>query len=277
MGDPPRLEPVAGHAGRDQPVGTVPLLEVREVCKRFGDNLVLDRVSLRVAPGEVVVVIGPSGSGKSTLLRCINFLTPPDSGDVVFSGRQVQPPRSSAWNPLAGRSGGRDLVRLRSQVGMVFQHFNVFPHLTALQNVTLGLTRVTGRSKAEAEVRALEQLERVGLRDKAHEHPDRLSGGQKQRLAIARALALDPKLMLFDEPTSALDPELVGGILAEMRKLARSGMTMVVVTHEMGFAFEVADRIVFMDDGRVVEEGPAEQFRNPLHERTRAFLDAILA
>ncbi|MBA2530316.1 MAG: amino acid ABC transporter ATP-binding protein [Euzebyales bacterium] len=252
------------------------LLELRQVTKRFGDLTVLDRVSLAVAPGEVVVVIGPSGSGKSTLLRCVNFLAPPDSGDVLFQGRRVEPPPPSRWNPLAGRQQNRELTRLRAQVGMVFQHFNVFPHLTARDNVALGLTRVAGLPRAQARAKALEHLARVGLRDKASEHPSRLSGGQKQRLAIARALALEPQLMLFDEVTSALDPELVGGVLAEMRKLAESGMTMLVVTHEMRFAMDVADRVVFMDDGVIVEQGTPEHFRDPQHPRTRAFLSAIL-
>lgn len=253
-----------------------PLLDLRDVSKRFGNNLVLDRISLSVMPGEVVVIIGPSGSGKSTLLRCINFLTPPDSGEVWFEGRRIEPPRHSQWNPFAGRRERRELTRIRAHIGMVFQHFNTFPHLTACENVMLGLTRVGGLSKAEARQRALEQLERVGLRDKASEHPARLSGGQKQRLAIARALALEPTLMLFDEVTSALDPELVGDVLAEMRKLAEGGMTMLVVTHEMGFAMEVADRIVFMDHGAIVEQGPAAHFRDPDNPRTRAFLSAIV-
>ncbi|MBA2577058.1 MAG: amino acid ABC transporter ATP-binding protein [Euzebyaceae bacterium] len=252
------------------------MLELRGIRKRFGDLQVLDDVSLSIAPGEVVCVIGPSGSGKSTLLRCVNFLTPVDEGEVWFEGRRIEPPRHSSWNPFAGRPQVRELTRLRARIGMVFQHFNVFPHLTACENVMLGLTRVSGLGKAEARERARAQLERIGLLDKADEHPARLSGGQKQRLAIARALALGPTLMLFDEATSALDPELVGGVLAEMRKLAQDGMTMLVVTHEMQFAMEVADRVVFMDHGAIVEQGTPEHFRDPGNERTRAFLSAIL-
>ena len=252
------------------------LLELRGVSKSFGRHRVLDGVDLTVEQGEVVVVVGPSGSGKSTLLRCVNFIAPPDSGDIWFDGRWWQAPRRSPWNPLAGRGAERDLTRLRAEVGMVFQHFNVFPHLTACQNVQLGLTRVSRLPRPKAEARAHEQLERVGLGAKLHEYPERLSGGQKQRVAIARALALEPKLMLFDEATSALDPELIGGILEEMRKLAAAGMTMIVVTHELRFAMEAADRMVFMDAGRIVEQGTPAHFRNPAHERTRAFLNAIL-
>jgi ABC-type polar amino acid transport system ATPase subunit len=258
------------------PVVDGALLAVRGVSKSFGRQQVLHQVDLTVAPGEVVVVIGPSGSGKSTLLRCINFIAPPDEGAIWFDGRWWHPPRRRRWNPLAGRGAERDLTRLRAEVGMVFQHFNVFPHLTACRNVTLGLTRVGRLDRATAEAKAHEQLERVGLGAKVHEYPERLSGGQKQRVAIARALALEPKLMLFDEATSALDPELIGGVLEEMRKLAKAGMTMLVVTHEIGFAMEVADRMVFMDHGRIVEEGTPASFRAPRHERTRAFLNAIV-
>jgi ABC-type polar amino acid transport system ATPase subunit len=258
------------------PSGSAALLELRGVCKSFGNQLVLDGVDLAIDPGEVVVVVGPSGSGKSTLLRCINFIAPPDTGAIWFDGRWWRAPRRSPWNPLAGRGEERDLTRLRAEVGMVFQHFNVFPHLTACQNVCLGLTRVTRLNKRDAEAKAHDHLERVGLGAKLHEYPERLSGGQKQRVAIARALALEPKLMLFDEATSALDPELIGGILEEMRKLAAAGMTMVVVTHELRFAMEAADRMVFMDHGRIVEQGTPASFRDPSHERTKAFLNAIL-
>jgi polar amino acid transport system ATP-binding protein len=252
------------------------LLELRGVSKSFGRHRVLEGIDLKVDQGEVVVVVGPSGSGKSTLLRCINFIAPPEEGDIWFDGRWWRAPRRSRWNPLAGRGAERDLTRLRAEVGMVFQHFNVFPHLTACQNVQLGLTRVSRLPRQRAEAKAHEQLERIGLGAKLHEYPERLSGGQKQRVAIARALALEPKLMLFDEATSALDPELIGGVLEEMRKLAAAGMTMVVVTHEVRFAMEAADRMVFMDEGRLVEQGTPAHFRNPTHERTRAFLNAIL-
>lgn len=252
------------------------LLRLQGVSKHFGALQVLDDVNLDVSTGEVVVIIGPSGSGKSTLLRCVNLLAVPDAGEIVFEGSRVTPPPSRRWNPVAGRRERQELQRVRSHVGMVFQHFNVFPHLTVLDNVVLGLTRVGGLDAQAARERATTQLSTVGLSDKLQVYPAKLSGGQKQRLAIARALALDPTLMLFDEVTSALDPELVGGVLAEMKKLALAGMTMLVVTHEMGFAMEVADRIIFMDHGRIVEQGTPERMRNPQHERTRAFLSAIL-
>ena len=252
------------------------LLQLRGLYKRFGALTVLENISLDVAAGEVVVIIGPSGSGKSTLLRCVNLLTVPDAGEVIFEDQRLRPPPSRRWNPWAGRAERRELLRTRAHVGMVFQHFNVFPHLTVLDNVVLGLTRVLGQDAAEARERAADQLATVGLSDKLTAYPATLSGGQKQRLAIARALALDPTLMLFDEATSALDPELVGGVLAEMKKLALAGMTMLVVTHEMGFAMEVADRIIFMDEGRIVEQGTPKEMRNPRNERTRAFLSAIL-
>ncbi len=263
--------------GSGQPTAppTAALVDLRSVSKSFGHNKVLDGVDLSVQSGEVVVVIGPSGSGKSTLLRCINFLAPPDSGEIWFDGRPWRAPRHG-YNVVRSYREQRELVKLRAEVGMVFQHFNIFPHLTACQNVMLGLTKVAQLGRTEAEAKAHEQLGRIGLAAKVHEYPDRLSGGQKQRVAIARALALAPKLMLFDEVTSALDPELVGGILAEMRKLAVAGMTMIVVTHEMRFAFEAADRVIFMDEGRIIEQGPPEQFRNPRHERTRTFLKAIV-
>jgi polar amino acid transport system ATP-binding protein len=237
---------------------------------------VLRNINLEVTRGEVLVVIGPSGSGKSTLLRCINFVAPPETGTVVFLGRKWTKD-NVPLNPIGRLSYERELNLLRTHIGMVFQHFNLFPHMTALQNVTLGLTRVLGVPGKEARERAMVELERVGLGAKAKSYPSHLSGGQKQRVAIARALAMKPQLMLFDEVTSALDPELIGGILEEMKKLALEGMTMIVVTHEMGFAREVGDRLMFMDEGVIVEEGPArEMIRSPRNERTQAFLRAIL-
>jgi polar amino acid transport system ATP-binding protein len=252
-----------------------PLVALRDVRKSFGHHEVLRGIDLEVAPGEVVCVIGPSGSGKSTLLRCVNFISPPTSGTVVFDGVEYRPPREHRLVPLLGLAEQRRLTRLRADIGMVFQLFNVFPHLTATDNVALGLRKTRGLSRPAARARARTELANVGLADKVDAYPERLSGGQKQRVAIARALALDPKLMLFDEATSALDPELVSGILQVMRDLAAGGMTMVVVTHEMRFAFEVADRIVFMDDGRIVEQGPPSQFRSPVEPRTQAFLQSI--
>jgi len=239
------------------------VIRVEGLHKRFGSLLVLEQIDLEVAEGEVVVVIGPSGSGKSTLLRCINRLEDADRGRVVVAGRDVY-------------AAGTDLDAVRSELGMVFQRFELFGHLTALQNVAIGPRRVRGSSRAESEATALRLLERVGLADKAGEHPARLSGGQQQRVAIARSLALSPKAMLFDEPTSALDPELVGEVLAVMKDLASSGMTMLVVTHEMAFAREVSDRVVFMDAGRIVEAGPPDElFDRPREDRTRAFLARV--
>jgi len=252
------------------------LLEARGISKRFGSDTVLKNVDLTVHDGEVLVVIGPSGSGKSTLLRCLNYLSPPDEGRIWFDGRWWRTPKRNRWNPFAGLGAEQELRHLRGEMGMVFQLFNVFPHLTAAQNVMLGLTRVRHLSKKEAYQRASAQLERVGLNDKIDSYPAQLSGGQKQRVAIARALALEPKMMLFDEATSALDPELVSGILDEMRKLAGEGMTMVVVTHEMGFAREVGDRVAMMDSGEIIEIGPPTIFSDPQHDRTRAFLSSIL-
>jgi ABC-type polar amino acid transport system ATPase subunit len=232
------------------------------VTRRFGALVALEGVDLDVATGEVVVLIGPSGSGKSTLLRCVNALEAPDAGEVLLDGERV--------DPAAG-----DIDRVRAEVGMVFQHFNLFPHLTALENVALAPRLVRGR--ADAGEIALSLLTRVGVGDKSRVYPDLLSGGQKQRVAIARALAMEPKAMLFDEPTSALDPEMVGEVLAVMRDLAREGMTMLVASHEMGFAREVAHRVVFMDGGRIVEVGPpGEIFDRPRQERTRAFLSKVL-
>ena len=241
-----------------------PLLQMERVNKHFGDLHVLQDIDLEVDPGEVVIVVGPSGSGKSTLCRTINRLEPIDNGTIRLEGQ-----------PLP--SEGRDLARLRSDVGMVFQQFNLFAHKSVLENVTLGPVKVRGQSRQEAERRARELLARVGVENQANKLPAQLSGGQQQRVAIARALAMDPKLMLFDEPTSALDPELVGDVLEAMKQLAKDGMTMIVVTHEMGFAREVGDQVVFMDQGVVVEKGvPTEVFANPQHDRTKVFLSRIL-
>ncbi|WP_118135446.1 amino acid ABC transporter ATP-binding protein [Oceanicella sp. SM1341] len=251
-----------------------PLVRVSAVRKRFGDYTALDGVSLEVAQGEVLCLIGGSGSGKTTLLRCINQLNDIDAGAIWLEG-ELLGYRQLGQNlyPLSEK----EIVRQRLKTGMVFQRFNLFPHMTALQNITEGPVQVlrTPPKQAEASARAL--LERVGLADKAGNYPAQLSGGQQQRVAIARALAMNPRIMLFDEPTSALDPELVGEVLSVMRELARSGMTMIVVTHELGFAREVADRVVFMDRGSIVEEGPADALlSSPRHERTRAFLSAVI-
>ncbi|TAN34947.1 amino acid ABC transporter ATP-binding protein [bacterium] len=259
-----------------------PILRLEGVNKWFQRDTphhkhVLKDINLEVAAGEVVVVIGPSGSGKSTLLRCINFVSPPETGTVVFLGRRWTKDNIPRYHPIARLRYERELNLLRTHIGMVFQHFNLFPHMTALQNVTLGLTRVLKVPRKEARLRAMAELERVGLADKANSYPSQLSGGQKQRMAIARALAMKPRLMLFDEVTSALDPELIGGILEEMKRLAVEGMTMIVVTHEMGFAREVGDRLIFMDGGSIVEEGPARDLiKNPKNPRTQTFLRAIL-
>jgi ABC-type polar amino acid transport system ATPase subunit len=241
------------------------LLRLEDVHKWFADDVyVLRGVDLSIEPGEVVVVIGPSGSGKSTLLRTMNLLEEPTEGHVWFDGRDLTDVRT-------------DLNRARTEIGIVFQQFNLFPHKTAQQNITLALTKVLRLSREEAAKRARAQLRQVGLADRADAYPGQLSGGQQQRVAIARALAMHPKLMLFDEVTSALDPELVKEVLDVMQRLAREFMTMVVVTHEMGFAREVASRVVFMDEGRVVEEGtPQDVFERPRHERLRDFLSHIL-
>lgn len=245
-----------------------PVIEVEALEKRYGDHVVLNDVSLTVREGEVAAVIGPSGAGKSTMLRCINLLETPDAGRIRVKDTVIE-----AADPLPQRT----LHELRSTVGMVFQSFNLFPHLTVLRNVTLPQERVLGRSKAEAEARARELLDRVGLADKAGQYPSRCSGGQQQRIAIARALAVDPQVMLFDEPTSALDPELGVEVLAVMRELAGEGMTMVVVTHEMQFARDVSDHLVVMADGGIIEQGaPEEVFAAPSHPRTRRFLKAVL-
>jgi len=240
------------------------MISVRGLHKRFGALEVLKGIDVDVAEQEVVCVIGPSGSGKSTLLRCLNFLEKFDEGDVTICGHHLNGSRTN-------------LTTVRREVGMVFQSFNVFPHRKVIDNLMLAPTKVLKVGKKEARERAMTLLDKVGLRDKADVYPSKLSGGQQQRVAIARALAMQPKVMLFDEPTSALDPETVGEVLGVMKALAQEGMTMVVVTHEMGFAREVADRVLFMDDGRVVEEGdPREIFANPSHERTRAFLSKVL-
>ena len=241
-----------------------PLLQMERVNKHFGDLHVLQDVDLQVDPGEVVVVVGPSGSGKSTLCRTINRLEPIDDGTILLEGR-----------PLP--SEGRALARLRSDVGMVFQQFNLFAHMTVLDNVTLGPLKVRGQSRQDAERRARELLARVGVENQAHKLPAQLSGGQQQRVAIARALAMDPKLLLFDEPTSALDPEMINEVLDVMTALARDGMTMVVVTHEMGFARRAANRVVFMDGGRIVESADPETFfTRPTSDRAKDFLSKIL-
>ncbi|MEU3790929.1 amino acid ABC transporter ATP-binding protein [Streptomyces fructofermentans] len=241
-----------------------PLIELRDVNKYFGELHVLRDIDLTVGRGEVVVVIGPSGSGKSTLCRAINRLEPIQSGEIRLDGQ-----------PLPDE--GRDLARLRSEVGMVFQSFNLFAHRTVLQNVSLGQVKVRGRKRDQAEKRAHELLDRVGVASQADKYPAQLSGGQQQRVAIARALAMDPKVMLFDEPTSALDPEMINEVLEVMRQLARDGMTMVVVTHEMGFARSAANRVVFMADGRIVEDrSPDEFFTNPRSDRAKDFLSKIL-
>ncbi|WP_063050595.1 amino acid ABC transporter ATP-binding protein [Nocardia arthritidis] len=244
------------------------------VCKNFGALQVLKGVSLEVGRGEVLCLIGPSGSGKSTFLRCINHLEQVNAGRLYVDGEIVG---YREKNGKLYEMHPRDAAKQRREIGMVFQHFNLFPHRTALENVIEAPTQVKKLRKADAVTRARELLDRVGLADKANAYPAQLSGGQQQRVAIARALAMDPKLMLFDEPTSALDPELVGEVLTVMRELARSGMTMVVVTHEMGFAREVADQLVFMDGGVVVEAGaPRELLADPRHERTKAFLSRLL-
>jgi polar amino acid transport system ATP-binding protein len=248
------------------------MIKLEGIHKRFGALEVLKGVDLHVAKGEVVCILGPSGSGKSTFLRCVNLLEPPEQGDIFIEGNDI------CKGPGTGtgeQSWKLDFVRQR--VGIVFQQFNLFPHKTALQNVTLAQEKVLGRSSTEAKAKATELLERVGLGDKLEQYPERLSGGQQQRVAIARALAMDPQVMLFDEVTSALDPELVKEVLDTMRELAEEGMTMIVVTHELGFAREVADRVIFMDGGVIVEEGPpAEVLENPKEERTKQFLGLVL-
>jgi polar amino acid transport system ATP-binding protein len=240
------------------------IVDIRHVSKNFGALRALNNVSLSMSLGEKVVIIGPSGSGKSTLLRSINKLETVDSGSIIVDGQDINSP-------------GTDINRLRMELGMVFQSFNLFPHKTVLENLTLAPIKLKGMSRAEADAMGLKLLDKVGIKDKAHAYPSRLSGGQQQRVAIARALAMSPKIMLFDEPTSALDPEMIGEVLDVMVTLAKEGMTMAVVTHEMGFAREVADRVVFMDHGAIIEEGTPEHFfQNPEHERTKLFLSQIL-
>ena len=247
----------------DHPVGVT----MRKVRKQFGDHVVVDDVSLEVAPGEVVSIIGPSGAGKSTLLRCINLLERPDSGEITVGNVTI--------HPETGVSA-KDLTNLRRTAGMVFQSFNLFPHLTVLRNISIAQERVLGRPREEADKRSRELLARVGLAEKADTYPTRSSGGQQQRIAIARALAMAPKVMLFDEPTSALDPELGLDVLKVMRELADEGMTMIIVTHEMHFAQDVSDRVVVMADGRIIEQGPPNQVLvRPENERTRRFLRAV--
>ncbi|MCI6910377.1 MAG: amino acid ABC transporter ATP-binding protein [Veillonellaceae bacterium] len=239
------------------------MIDIKNLHKSFGDHEVLKGIDLHINPQEVVVIIGPSGSGKSTLLRCMNLLEVPTSGSVVVDGMDL--------------TGDADINKAREEIGMVFQRFNLFPHMTVLKNITLAPMKVRNISQEEAEKTARELLERVGLGDKADAYPPQLSGGQQQRVAIARALAMKPKVMLFDEPTSALDPEMVNEVLDVMKSLANEGMTMAVVTHEMGFAREVGDRLLFVDGGTIIEQGdPREVFENPKEERTKLFLSKVL-
>ena len=240
------------------------MIETKDLKISFGELKVLKGITQTIKQGEKVVIIGPSGSGKSTFLRCLNLLETPDSGSILFEGNDIT-------------SKNADINLVRRQMGMVFQHFNLFPHLTVLKNITLAPVKLKLLSQNQANEKAMELLERIGLSDKANVYPSTLSGGQKQRIAIVRSLAMSPKVMLFDEPTSALDPEMAGEVLSVMKELAKGGMTMVVVTHEMGFAREVADRVVFMEDGIVAEEGtPSQIFDSPKSERLKKFLNCIL-
>lgn len=240
------------------------IIKVEHLSKKFGDNEVLKDINYEIKQGEVVVIIGPSGSGKSTFLRCMNLLETPTSGQILFEGQDITNPKN-------------DIFKMREKMGMVFQNFNLFPNMSVLDNITLSPVKVKKENKQAAETYAKELLQTVGLPDKANAYPQSLSGGQQQRIAIARALAMKPDVMLFDEPTSALDPEMVGEVLGVMQRLAKEGMTMVIVTHEMGFAKEVGDKIVFMDGGYIVEEGtPEEVFDNPQHNRTKDFLSKVL-
>ncbi|GAA1817870.1 amino acid ABC transporter ATP-binding protein [Agromyces neolithicus] len=264
---PDPLTPTA--AIRSIPEGAQ-ILEARDIKVDFSGHQVLNGVSLAVNRGEVIAIIGPSGSGKSTFLRCFNLLQSPSAGHLTIGDTEV-------FSGSSSNIRSRDLLLLRRKVGMCFQSFNLFPHLTALENVVLAQVRALGRSKRDARTRGMQLLDRVGLSDRADMKPSQLSGGQQQRVAIARALALDPEIMLFDEPTSALDPELGVEVLAVMRELADEGMTMIIVTHEMHFAEDVADRVIFMADGNIVEEGtPKKVIRNPEHARTRKFLSAVI-
>ena len=240
------------------------MIDVKNLSKSFGDHLVLNDISEHINPNEQVVIIGPSGSGKSTFLRCLNLMEYPTNGVITFDGTEVTDPKT-------------DINAVRRKMGMVFQHFNLFPNMTIRKNITLAPVRTGLMNAAEADELALKLLRRVGLEEKADAYPNQLSGGQKQRIAIVRALAMNPKVILFDEPTSALDPEMVGEVLEVMKELAEEGMTMVVVTHEMGFAKEVADRVLFMDEGKIVEQGtPESVFNNPQHPRLREFLSKVL-
>lgn len=240
------------------------MIQVRDLYKQFGKNEVLKGINLDIKQGEVVVIIGPSGSGKSTLLRCLNLIEMPTSGDIFFQGQSILDKKTN-------------INKVREQIGMVFQQFNLFPHMTVLDNITFAPRKLLKLSKEEAYQLAVRLLKKINLEQKIDAYPSSLSGGQKQRIAIVRALAMNPKVMLFDEPTSALDPEMVGEVLAVMKQLALEGMTMVVVTHEMGFAREVGSRVLFMDEGQIIEEGtPQEIFTNPKHPRTREFLSKVL-
>ena len=240
------------------------MIDVKNLSKSFGDHLVLDDISEHIYPGDKVVIIGPSGSGKSTFLRSLNLLEEPSAGSITFDGVEITSPKT-------------DIDKVRRQMGMVFQHFNLFPNMTIKKNITLAPVRTGQMSQAEADEKAMQLLRRVGLEEKADAYPNQLSGGQKQRIAIVRALAMNPKVMLFDEPTSALDPEMVGEVLAVMKELAADGMTMVVVTHEMGFAREVGNRILFMDGGKIVEQGtPDAVFNHPQNPRLQDFLSKVL-
>ena len=240
------------------------MIDVKHLSKSFGDHLVLDDISEHVSPGENVVIIGPSGSGKSTFLRCLNLLETPTKGTITSNGTEITDPKAK-------------IDQIRQQMGMVFQHFNLFPNKTVLENLTMAPIKIKKVPKSEAEQKAMALLQRVGLADRANDYPAQLSGGQKQRVAIVRALAMEPEVMLFDEPTSALDPEMVGEVLEVMQELAQSGMTMVVVTHEMGFAKEVGSRVLFMDAGKIAEQGtPADVFDHPQSPRLQDFLKKVL-
>lgn len=240
------------------------LFDVKNLCKSFDQNVVLNNINTQIKKGEVVVIIGPSGSGKSTFLRSLNLLEPPTSGTILFEGKDITAKETN-------------IDQYRQQIGMVFQHFNLFPHMTILKNMTLAPMKLLGQSQKEAEENAMKLLTRVGLSEKANAYPSQLSGGQKQRIAIVRALCMNPEVLLFDEPTSALDPEMVGEVLEVMKDLAKQGMTMLVVTHEMGFAREVGSRVLFIDEGNIVEENtPNELFTHPKSERLKSFLAKVL-